>query len=46
MSTYRLDNRKKSKERPITEQDCMIKFYEPFENKQKILKKWLMKPER
>jgi len=46
MSSYTLDPRRKKKERPVTEQDCMRKFYEPIENKQKILNKWLKKPER
>lgn len=46
MSSYRLDQRKTIKGRPVSEQESMIKFYEPIENKQKILNKWLKKPER
>jgi hypothetical protein len=32
--------------RPISEEDCMIKFYEPVDKKQKVLNKWLKPPER
>ena len=37
--------RKKNK-RPISEEDCMLKFYEPVDKKQKVLNKWLRPPER
>ena len=46
MSSSRLDHKRKIKIRPVTEYECMIKFYEPIDDKQKVLKKWLKKPER
>jgi hypothetical protein len=46
MSSYRLDHKRNIKGRPVTEHECMIKFYEPIDDKQKVLKKWLRKPER
>jgi hypothetical protein len=41
-----LEYRRRKKKRPITEHECMIKFYEPIANKQRIMNKWLKKPER
>jgi len=41
-----LDNRLKKKDLLVSEQDCMRKFYEPINNKQRILNKWLKKPKR
>jgi hypothetical protein len=31
---------------PISEQECMTKYYSPIDNKQRVLNKWLKEPER
>jgi hypothetical protein len=36
----------KQRKYPISEHECMIKFYSPIEHKQRVLKKWLKPPER
>ena len=41
-----LEYKRRRKKQPITEQECMIKFYESIDNKQRIMNKWLKKPER
>ena len=46
MSSYDIESRRKKKERPHTEYECMLKFYEPIKNQDQVLKNWLKKPER
>ena len=41
-----LDDKRRMKVEPVTEQECMNKFYEPINNKQRVLNKWLKKPEK
>jgi len=31
---------------PVCEEDSMMRFYEPIDHKQRVLKKWLKAPER
>ena len=42
----RLEYERKKKKQPITEHECMVKFYEPVDSKEQIMNKWLKKPER
>jgi hypothetical protein len=46
MSQESIGNKRKKKIIPISEQDCMMRFYEPISKKQNILEKWRKKPER